>query len=577
MIPRILRVLAFAIAIAGALDPALLLSARAKPEVAIISSAPGDSALARQVAGTLNGEFTVVPARFAAAAATVLVGKELPPDAAQLSGPVFAVVPTATVEITGIRAPAHASANGRVPVVANVHVTGERGRAVEVTLRAGGVVVDRVTRNVVRDDDVQAIPLELVPATTGVLPYSIAAVVNHAKVGARADGIVEVGEQRWNVLFYDGRPSWQSTFVRRALERDARFVITSRVTTSRAISRAAGQPPQTITPESLDPFDVVVVGAPESLSINDVAGVEGYLRRRAGNVVLLYDKNEAGSIDRLTGIPAWRSESVRSAVAIRRTTSSSDSVRATELLAPARPPAGAHAVARSTRSSSDTLLRTVVWSAPVGAGQVIVSGALDAWQFRDASFDRFWQSLIGEAADGASSELATALGHTLLRPGETTDLMVTLQSAAFADLSAVSSSSASVTAAVESAGQTIPLWPDRAPGSLRGRIRAPARPGTYRVVVQSNGARAVLPFVVAATFNRAEPDQRTAIGAFALSRKGSAVQAAKVDELPGLLSRALRPERRREATHPLRSFWWMFAFTLLLSAEWWIRRRSGLR
>jgi hypothetical protein len=262
---------------------------------------------------------------------------------------------------------------------------------------------------------------------------------------------------------------------------------------------------------------------------------------------------------------------------IQRANSGSDSLHASELLSPVRWPAGTRVVARSARSARDTLARTVVWGVPVGAGQMIVSGALDAWQFRDASFERFWQTLLAEAADATPAQLDAALARTLLQPGETTDLMIALRSAAFTDLSASSPTSAHVSAALDSAGQLIPLWPDRSPGNLRGRVRAPVHTGTYRVVVESNGERAVLPFAVVNTFNRSEPDQRAAIGAIALSRQGAVVQAARIDELPGLLSRALRPERRREATHPLRSFWWMFAFTLLLSTEWWIRRRTGLR
>ena len=41
----------------------------------------------------------------------------------------------------------------------------------------------------------------------------------------------------------------------------------------------------------------------------------------------------------------------------------------------------------------------------MGAGQLIVSGALDAWRYRDRSdsaFDRFWQMTIAAAADGAA-------------------------------------------------------------------------------------------------------------------------------------------------------------------------------
>jgi hypothetical protein len=42
--------------------------------------------------------------------------------------------------------------------------------------------------------------------------------------------------------------------------------------------------------------------------------------------------------------------------------------------------------------------------------------------------------------------------------------------------------------------------------------------------------------------------------------------------------RAARPsDRVPEVRHPMRSGWWMLPFAVLLAAEWWLRRRVGLR
>src|SRR6185436_1633434 len=97
-------------------------------------------------------------------------------------------------------------------------------------------------------------------------------------------------ERRWTVLFHDPRPSWMSTFVRRSIERDSRFVVASRVATSRNVSASAGRPPAGLTDRrSLSVFDVIVVGAPDALSAADVASLEDFMRRRGGSVVLLVD------------------------------------------------------------------------------------------------------------------------------------------------------------------------------------------------------------------------------------------------------------------------------------------------
>jgi hypothetical protein len=36
-------------------------------------------------------------------------------------------------------------------------------------------------------------------------------------------------------------------------------------------------------------------------------------------------------------------------------------------------------------------------------------------------------------------------------------------------------------------------------------------------------------------------------------------------------------ERRPETRYPMRSWWWLLPFAGCLTAEWWLRRRAGLR
>ena len=67
------------------------------------------------------------------------------------------------------------------------------------------------------------------------------------------------------VEFFDARPSWTSTFVRRALESDSRFHVESLSVNARALStRTAGA----VRPgdRQLDAFAAVVVGGLERLS-----------------------------------------------------------------------------------------------------------------------------------------------------------------------------------------------------------------------------------------------------------------------------------------------------------------------
>jgi len=52
-------------------------------------------------------------------------------------------------------------------------------------------------------------------------------------------------------------------------------------------------------------YDAVIVGAPELLTDRDVAGLDAFMRRRGGGVVLLFDTRADGRYERLTQVKAW--------------------------------------------------------------------------------------------------------------------------------------------------------------------------------------------------------------------------------------------------------------------------------
>ena len=54
-----------------------------------------------------------------------------------------------------------------------------------------------------------------------------------------------------------------------------------------------------------------------------------------------------------------------------------------------------------------------IWQTPIGRGRLIVSGALDAWRYRDVAFDGFWKAL---AADATSTEVTDVTEVTEGKP-----------------------------------------------------------------------------------------------------------------------------------------------------------------
>jgi hypothetical protein len=577
MLPRALRGAALAIAIAAVFDPAVTTARRADAVVAVVAADPvADAALAERVARALDGAVTVVRGPFPGADATVLAGARLPDDAGAWAHPAFAVLPApeqAAVVIERVDAPAHSPLDARVPVNVLLRVTGAAGRAVEVTLAAGDVTLDRVTVEALAEGERVEARLSFVPAQTGPATLSVRAQLD-ARRGAARDLVIRVSDARWAVLFFDGRPSWMSTFVRRSLEQDPRFVVTGRVITSRGITTDFGQPPVRLEdPAALAVYDAIVVGAPETLEAADVAALERYMRRRGGAVLLLMDRRADGAYERLAGVTGWTGTGGGDAVDL-----GGGVLRAAELAVPVALPAGASALVTAAERGG---AQPVVWRAPVGAGTLVVSGALDAWRYRDvelSGFDGYWPALIGELADASPAAVAVETGIDVALPGEWTEVRVTVRDAALVAATGDGAARTSAEALLVAGAERVPirLWPAGPPGELVGRVRAPVEPGSYRVEVVADGERAAAPIVVAAARGDGGGDERELVTAWAEARGGAVVAAGAVDALPGLVRAALQAERRRERWHPMRSAWWIVPFAAALGGEWWWRRRRGL-
>ena len=570
-----LRTIAVAIAITALIDPAITSNRTTKPDVVVLpSDSVHDATLADDIAKQIAKTHTVVRGALIGANATIIAGRTLPTNAADgatLEGPIFGITPRPDrpqVSIESLDAPRTAPAASRVRVSAVVRVIGARGKNIDVSLRDDAVSVDHITRRVTREDDTLTASLTFVPAQASPKPLRVVAHVDDA-VDAMGDALVDVREQKWAVLFYDPRPSWMSTFVRRSIERAPRFVATARVVTSHNKTTNTKKPPKQHNKHAaLSLFDAVVVGAPQALSSNDVAGLEALMRRRGGNVVLLLDEPPSGPVERLIDVAGWRTQNGNQVVAVA--TSDSINLQAASLIWPTALPVGNEKIAGTDRP--------VVWREPVGAGTLVVSGALDAWRFRDpanSSFDRFWQTTIGDAASRTPPTLRLATQTAVLAPGEQFEIGATLRDGKLDARATGPLQLRGTVRSVKDSVTTLRLWP-RAVGEFVGAVRAPTSPGLYRIEVSVGGRTAELPFVVAASPHRVSRGAEARLADWVHATNGSIVPASQLDRLSSLLRDAVRIEPRAVTWHPMRSAWWIIPFALALSGEWWLRRRRGL-
>ncbi|HYV97557.1 MAG TPA: hypothetical protein VE967_08900, partial [Gemmatimonadaceae bacterium] len=240
---RYLRVAALMIAVVGALDPSFTTAGR-HAAVVSLASGPADTALLAQVANALSPRFTVLRSPWNGAAATVVVGAPPLEVLARVSGFVAGVADSslhAGISIDRLEAPRRAPVASAVAVRVAARTGTKGGARISIALTANGVAVDHAESTVAAGDSVAHATLTFVPTAAGAAQLSIVASTGGSRPDtAVAETLVDVDERQWRVLFFDRRPSWMSTFVRRVLEEDPRFTVTSRVVTSRNVSTDAG-------------------------------------------------------------------------------------------------------------------------------------------------------------------------------------------------------------------------------------------------------------------------------------------------------------------------------------------------
>lgn len=397
---------------------------------------------------------------------------------------------------------------------------------------------------------------EEIPGTSEEVPSMRMDLDDRIDVGA------PVGHDRSPVLVYDPRPSWTSTFLRRAIEKDARLAVRVVARLGPQLQVTSGTPFR-LDEASLAEASAVIIGALDGLSARDVDLLERFVRVRGGSLILVPDRRPTGPAARL--LPSPMTERLEPApVRIGEW-------RASELLVFPDPRPGTSILASSAKDA-------VLIAVPSGNGRIVISGAMDAWRYRDvddAAFDRAWQSLVADAAAAAGDALDVTLRRPVARPGE--DVDVTVRVRAMAAMDAEVGVSATVACGDESP-RVLRLWPTGDRRRYEGRLSA--RANACRVAVSSSApivSTRTADLIVASDASR--PAGRRAATLEQLTSPSGALVVDAGDEttLAGDVRRLVPLEQAPTPVRPMRSPWWIVPFAACLGAEWWLRRRRGLR
>ncbi len=395
------------------------------------------------------------------------------------------------------------------------------------------------------DAGTRALRIEVLP-----LDGERSSIDNHIDAG------VQVTSTRAAVLVFDARPSWSSTFVRRAIEDDARFTVGYRARLAPSLS--AGTANGRLDAVALDLASVVMIGGPDALTSNDVERLEQFVTVRGGSLLLLAERAPSGPWSRL--VPGmWTEHLTAKPEAI-------GPLRASEILRTARPPVTATAIARSGSAAA-------ILVAPSGSGRIVVSGAMDAWRYRDqaSGFDAFWRSLVAEAAvwgDGMQLTFDRALAARGSR------VRFTIRDRRLAPVE--SGEANAVLRCGSGAASTLRLWPAGAAGAFTGEV-ALALDGSCTIEATVND-RVTMGTIAVADNPAAGVGQTLAkLERILTTSGGVAVRAGDEANLARAIASGVEPAVIATAVHPMRSAWWMIPFAGCLSVEWWLRRRGGLR
>lgn len=562
---------AIAIAVVAALDPPLSRNRAVPVSVAIIHG-PEDRAAASDIRRALSPDFTILDGPSPESEATVVVvrgGAPLPRLHDRLR--VFTIGAwsrPASLHVRAVDVPP-VTARGRI-VTADITVDaiGLRGQTMTLSLYAGKSLAARATREIDRDVADVTASMTFVPVTDGPLPVHVE--VAAGGVSARGAAATVTGNRALRVLFVGSRPSWGATFIRRALEQDPAFRVSSSVGTSRGVASTTDDGPGLADSNARERFDVVVAGAPSALTESAMRELDAFARVRGGTVLLLADADSARALERMTSLRGWTR---RTAAEPFSAYGRHGTLRLSDALTPA------YSVIRPI-VLADAGSQGIVMQVPSGEGRVIVSGALDDWRYRSdsqASYEGFWTGIIADAALASAPPLSLRITPSSVRPGDPVAIEAAARGARGGDTLSIEASMKTP----DGRTQMVRLWPSATPGVFTGHAIAPADAGPSTISVSTratdDASRAEATFFVDP--GSALPASMTSEAAalLASTHGGADVGHGNLLGLRAALAGAFPAHRAPATIRPMRYAWWLLPFTLLLGYEWRWRRQRGLK
>jgi hypothetical protein len=423
--------------------------------------------------------------------------------------------------------------------------------------------------------------------------------------------------QRRKILLLDGRPRWETRYLRNMFERDEQWDVSAVIagTTAGEVGFVRGDKPGQFPNEAalLLPYDLIIFGeVPRAVFKGDeLQWIRDFVANRGGAVVFIDGArrrlNEYADTPIAPLFPVeWKGQPVQENITKLALTDRAAGLAAFALageksqnidtwthlppphwLSGATALPGAEVLAEAEAGGKKI---PAVVARPFGAGRVFYHAFDDSWRWRfevaDLYHVKYWNQIanwIAEIPFAVRDKFVSLdAGGITYRPGESAEIRVRLR-----DGEGRPVTNAGVDAVLSRDGKkvaTIRLAPDENAGGLfRGKTAA-LEPGNYEVAVQS--AAIAERDTKARTEFKVEPRETGELTQLSLNEDllrqiaattgGEYLREENIDRLADALAPMSQGKVIESDTVLWQSWWWFVPIVLLLTVEWIVRKRVGM-
>jgi uncharacterized membrane protein len=209
------------------------------------------------------------------------------------------------LEVSGVLVPTTALPGGKIS--ARISIRHDRGGSARIRVYDGDDLVRAETVELSGDArlSMRQIDFELADSGLHRLSFSVDSAEDEPeRRNNRRTALVDVADEAWSVLYYEGEPRWEYKFMRRAVHDDEQLRLATllRVSQNKFYRQGLDSPDELAegfptTREALFAYDAIIIGSVESASFSTAQQelIADFVSERGGGLLLIAGNNGLGN------------------------------------------------------------------------------------------------------------------------------------------------------------------------------------------------------------------------------------------------------------------------------------------